>query len=177
VDQLLGAMCPSARRLRAVKGRVPLRTLLPAAPLDALLDMPAYVPTLGNRHEVAVKSASRASTHTHGHTDGSHTHGPELGEGCHHTGGVVKEGGPPSHATHGLSTFVYRHDRLFDPRRLVHTHTHTHTQIHRPCSVASWGLSPLTLALVMALVMVRDQWLWIRKEWGCSVVWYAPKDS
>merc|ERR1719162_2132858 len=57
LSELLAALNPSAKRMVTSHGAQPLRTLLPADPVD--LDMPAYVPTLANRHGAAVREAER----------------------------------------------------------------------------------------------------------------------
>merc|ERR1719237_756483 len=65
LSELLGALSPNARRLAAIHGALPLRTVLPADPID--LDMPAYVPTLANRHSVAVKKSQGAAITPYGY--------------------------------------------------------------------------------------------------------------
>ncbi|CAE8645894.1 unnamed protein product [Polarella glacialis] len=123
LTQLLTAMCPSARQLLASRGALPLRTLLPAEPID--LDMPAYVPTLANRHGASLRSVASASArlkpapdHGHGH---GHSHSHSHGEGeadcsvCNSADAAVSR-----HDRFGLTSFVYRcKDRVFDPKLLA----------------------------------------------------------
>jgi len=102
LKELLVTLSPNARLLPATRGALPLRTLLPAEPVD--LDMPAYVPTLANRHSVAVQHAKLAQGpasaaaaakaeehgggHEHGHDRGhdqGHDQGHEHGHGHGHS--------------------------------------------------------------------------------------------
>lgn len=132
LTQLLAALSPNARRLESMRGALPLRTLLPAEPVD--LDMPAYVPSLANRHGVAVRSAEKQQAllarrrelsaaagasegtgdgHGHGHGDGHGGHGHDGpvhdGEACDLAGcdGKHGEGGH----SHTSSADKPRHDR------------------------------------------------------------------
>eukprot|EP00450_Noctiluca_scintillans_P025111 CAMPEP_0194511676 /NCGR_PEP_ID=MMETSP0253-20130528/43404_1 /TAXON_ID=2966 /ORGANISM="Noctiluca scintillans" /LENGTH=441 /DNA_ID=CAMNT_0039355029 /DNA_START=96 /DNA_END=1418 /DNA_ORIENTATION=+ len=127
LSHLLTKLNLNARQLRAVRGALPLRTLMPAEPVD--LDMPAYVPTLSNRHTVAVRSAEldqkkrlaeQVHEHGHAHESGSgheheHGHAHDPGSaGCAMCAATV-----PSHDRFGISSFVYRRqDRAFDPKKL-----------------------------------------------------------
>jgi len=133
LSELLGALSPNARRLAAIHGALPLRTVLPADPID--LDMPAYVPTLANRHSVAVKKARAQPSplpgttvtkedhdcgHEHGHDHGhAHSHGNNDGHvDCTECATVCSA---PRHDRFGLMSFVYRcDDRLFNAGRLAH---------------------------------------------------------
>jgi len=137
LSQLLGTLSPNARRLAATHGALPLRTVLPADPIT--LDMPAYVPTLANRHSVAVQKAKRqpsshvgtaateedhscghahGHTHSQGHGDG-HADCADCAHGAHgHAHGHTHK---PRHDRFGLTSFVYRcNDRLFNGGRLAH---------------------------------------------------------
>merc|ERR1712232_1462105 len=121
LSELLAALGPSAKQLVATRGALPLRTLLPAEPVN--LDMPAYVPTLANRHSVAVKTAGGKSVvapspdpkvddHGDGHEHG-HGHGHGSGHGHTHEDGMdcstcAKTEMLSRHARYGLSSFVYR---------------------------------------------------------------------
>ncbi|CAE8627389.1 unnamed protein product, partial [Polarella glacialis] len=105
LTQLLTAMCPSARQLLASRGALPLRTLLPAEPID--LDMPAYVPTLANRHGASLRSVASASARLKPAPDHGHGHG--------HSHSHISR-----HDRFGLTSFVYRcKDRVFDPKLLA----------------------------------------------------------
>lgn len=110
VSELLKALSPNARQFQATRGQLPLRTLLPAEPID--LEMPAYVPSLANRHSAAVRAVegSHASNgHHHDHDDHAHN-----GEEC----STCRSGA--RHERYGISSFVYRcHDRSFHPERLA----------------------------------------------------------
>jgi len=138
LSELLRALNPNARCLVSTKGALPLRTLLPAEPID--LDMPAYVPTLANRHSVAVRHAtvvlvppdgacaedkvqggSHSQNHIDGHSDGhshhGHSHVHEDGTDC---SACTARSSASRHARFGLESFVYRcTDRKFDPRHLA----------------------------------------------------------
>lgn len=128
LSQLLGTLSPNARRLAATHGALPLRTVLPADPIH--LDMPAYVPTLANRHSVAVQKAKRqpsshvgtaateedhSSGHAHGHI---HSHSHDGHVDCAECAASCIQ---PRHDRFGLTSFVYRcNDRLFHAGRLAH---------------------------------------------------------
>jgi len=143
LSELLGALSPNARRLAATHGALPLRTVLPADPID--LDMPAYVPNLANRHSVAVQKAraqplshvgtssieedhssghAHSHTHSHGHDDGhapSHTHSHGHDDGHVDCAQCAASCSAPRHDRFGLTSFVYRcNDRLFHAGRLAH---------------------------------------------------------
>ncbi|CAL1137742.1 unnamed protein product, partial [Cladocopium goreaui] len=106
VSELLKALSPNARQFQATRGQLPLRTLLPAEPID--LEMPAYVPTLPNRHSAAVRSAEGSHASNGHHHDHAHN-----GEECSTCTGA-------RHERFGISSFVYRcHDRSFHPERLA----------------------------------------------------------
>eukprot|EP00930_Biecheleria_cincta_P031429 TRINITY_DN21815_c0_g1_i1.p1 TRINITY_DN21815_c0_g1~~TRINITY_DN21815_c0_g1_i1.p1 ORF type:complete len:535 (-),score=65.62 TRINITY_DN21815_c0_g1_i1:155-1549(-) len=148
VLQLIKTLSPNARHFPSTHGALPLRTLLPAEPVD--LDMPAYVPTLANRHGVAVQNAGRAENtpeHAHSHAsahDGEHAHSHAAsdtpGHGHSHAGDESGHAhghshahadgsdcavcaAPPAAARHdryGISSFVYRcKDKKFHPDRLA----------------------------------------------------------
>jgi len=128
LSELLGTLSPNARRFAATHGALPLRTVLPADPID--LDMPAYVPTLANRHSVAMqKSKAKPSSHVatastefchgFGHThDHMHGHGHNIGHAdC---ADCAASCSAPRHDRFGLTNFVYRcNDRLFHAGRLA----------------------------------------------------------
>mmetsp|Transcript_140160 Transcript_140160/g.349300 ORF Transcript_140160/g.349300 Transcript_140160/m.349300 type:complete len:517 (-) Transcript_140160:22-1572(-) len=138
LQQLLSALAPNARRIVTTRGALALRELLPADPVT--LDMPAYVPTLANRHGTAVRSAGSAGPpvphaavapmeepHGHGHGHG-HSEGHSHGHSHSHEGDssdcavCATELAAQRHDRYGLSSFVYRRpDRLFDGARLAMT--------------------------------------------------------
>jgi len=117
ISDLVCTLSPNARNLPATRGNIPLSTLLPAVPIN--LEMPAYVPSLLNRHNVAVRHAEKHSdfhhnSHGHGHSCGhDHARDHEHGEDCVHS----KE--PGNEAIYGLSSFVYRRQALFNASRLA----------------------------------------------------------
>jgi len=128
LHQLLAALAPNARRLVTTRGALPLRNLMPADPVN--IDMPAYVPTLANRHSTAVRSASstqqaaelaapsaegHGNGHDHGHSHEGHSHGD--GSDCLT---CAAQESAERHARFGISSFVYRRaDQLFDAQRLA----------------------------------------------------------
>ncbi|CAK8985679.1 unnamed protein product [Durusdinium trenchii] len=113
VSKLLKALSPNARQFESIRGQLPLRTLLPAEPID--MEMPAYVPTLANRHSAAVRSVGMSTAHV-AHASG-HGHSHEGAEGdCSECAAPL---GAARHERFGISSFVYRQDRWFHPERLA----------------------------------------------------------
>jgi len=124
---LIATLNANARCFEATKGALPIRTLLPAEPVD--LDMPAYVPSLANRHSVAVRHAAlkrkppeQVSSSSDGQGDGNghghgHGHSHEHDEDC---SACAARNVRPQHDRYGLASFVYRcSDRRFDAKRLA----------------------------------------------------------
>ncbi|CAK0841948.1 unnamed protein product, partial [Prorocentrum cordatum] len=107
--ELILALTPTARFIATSRGEVILRTLMPAEPVG--LDMPAYVPTLANRHSVAVQSAARAAARqaavpaAGGGAPGGHAHarGGHAGHGHAERGHAEHGHGGHSHGEHGPS--------------------------------------------------------------------------
>lgn len=136
--QLISTLAPNARRFLTTRGCTPLRDIMPADPVN--LDMPSYVPTLANRHSMAVKTAESSKQRQasvakdkqghaahepvaeHGH-DGGHSH--EDGHSHDHgeAGNCDKCAAQSTlarHTRYGLSSFVYRRSgRKFDARALA----------------------------------------------------------
>ncbi|CAE6950095.1 yciC [Symbiodinium sp. CCMP2592] len=137
VRQLVSALSPNARQFPATKGAIPMRTLLPADPVD--LDMPAYVPTLVNRHGAAVRASEAAgyrppheepylvdpnghNGHGYAHAEHGHEHAHEHGHEHGHAHGHDGDDCQlcARHERFGISSFVYRcKDRVFHPDRLA----------------------------------------------------------
>lgn len=128
LQQLLSMLAPNARRLISTQGALPLRDVMPAEAVA--IDMPAYVPTLANRHGTAVHAAGRSAAaatapvpevdgHGHGHGHG-HSHEGHSHDDAADCSVCAAQTAEARHARYGLSTFVYRRsDRLFDARRLA----------------------------------------------------------
>eukprot|EP00928_Gymnodinium_smaydae_P073347 TRINITY_DN56565_c0_g1_i1.p1 TRINITY_DN56565_c0_g1~~TRINITY_DN56565_c0_g1_i1.p1 ORF type:complete len:610 (-),score=65.65 TRINITY_DN56565_c0_g1_i1:179-2008(-) len=131
--ELIRALAPNARLECTTRSAIPLRSLLSAEPID--LDMPAYVPTIENRHTVAVRAALRAEATAPkadsqaiqgqvGHAGGSHgshgSHGADDCSDCTH--------GNDGHGGHG-----HDHGHAHDEG---HGHGHAHSHSHDGSSAA-----------------------------------------
>lgn len=108
LQELIKALSPNAKTFVTTRGAIPLRTLLPAEPID--IDMPAYVPTLNNRHSVAVRNAaistapSSMDTSSVEVTSGSHKeHGEGHSHEHSHAHGGHSEGSTEQGHAHGHS--------------------------------------------------------------------------
>jgi len=159
-QRLITALSPNARKLEATRGNVPLRELLSAEPVD--FDMPAYVPTLANRHSVAVRNAQKQAS-SHGHEHG-HDHGHAHG----HADDCSVCAAAPRHDRFGISSFVYSRDRLFDPSRLAAVANQL------PIAVADIGFPQATPAAVVpspAFASVLRSKGFVRVSGGSGFYW------